>query len=119
MGNRGFTLIELIVCLVIVAIVFSLGFGLIRGTRAGALTTIDKINENELINAAKTYILENNVSWISEEDNLYVCISVNDMVDNKYFKREEVSNYSNQFVKIIKNKNTQVVTDLIIMKECN
>ena len=119
MDNKGFTLIELIVCLVVVALVFGLGFGMIRGTRSSILTTIDKISESELINTAKTYILENNVNWVNDDDNIYTCVGVNDMVNSKYLNKEEVSDYNNQFVKVIKNNTTKVITNLIILEECN
>ena len=119
MNNKGFTLVELIACLVIVVLIFGFGFGMIRGTRSSILTTIDKINENELINAAKMYVIENNVNWINENDNVYSCVSIDSMVSNGYFKLEEVSDYNNQFVKVIKNNATGVITDLIILEECN
>lgn len=119
MNNKGFTLIELIVCLVLVALVFGFGFGMIRGTRSSILTTIDKISESELINAAKTYVLENNVNWFNEDDNIYTCVSVDDMINSKYLSKEETIDYNNQFVKVVKNNNTRVITDLIILEECN
>ena len=119
MNNKGFTLIELLGCLVIVGIVFGLGFGMIRGTRSSTLTTIHEIDKNEIYNTAKVYAFENPVDWILDGDNIYTCVSVRDMVDSRYFKDNEVSNYINKFVKVIKNNETKVITDLIMLEECN
>lgn len=119
MNNKGFTLVELLVWLLLVGIIFGLGFGLIRGTRSTALTDIDKIGENEIYNTAKIYVLENNVNWNIEDSNVYSCVGINDMISNGYFELEEVKKYQNQFVKVIKNNDTKVIIDLQILKECN
>ena len=65
LNKKGFTLVELLVCLVVIGIVCGIGFGLVRGTWSKPMDTIDKISQNEIYDAAKTYVLESNVSFYS------------------------------------------------------
>ena len=119
MGNKGFTLVELLGCFALLAIVFGIGVYLTGGTLSTALTTADMVSENEIEETSKTYILENNVLWSNENDLEYACVSINDLVNFGYFEYDQVSAYKDNFVKVFRNINTKVIEDLEIVKECN
>ena len=119
MNNKGFTLIELLGCFVLVAIVFGVGIYFTSGTLSTTLTTIDMVSENEIREASKSYILENHVNWNLDDDLEYVCISISDLVESGYFKSEEVTDYIDNFTKVFRNGSTKVVSEVMIVKECN
>ena len=119
MNNKGFTLVELLVCLVIIGIVAGVSFGLVRGTWSKPVDTLNEVSENEISNAAKNYVIENSVSWKLDGDNIYSCVSINDMINDGYFNSKELIDYQNMFVKVIKNNNTKVIIDTELLEECN
>ena len=117
MNNKGFGLIELLGCLVILGLIFGIGLYSARGTLSTSLTTLDQVSENEIYDMAKIYIMENNVSWINN-DIEYTCIDIDRFVDMGYFEREEVSSYIDKFVKVVRDSSTKVINSTKLVDVC-
>ena len=118
MNRKGFSLIELLGCLAIMGIILCIGLYSAKGTLATTLSTLDDISDNEIYNAAKTYILENKITWINDEIE-HTCITISALVDSGYFKENEVIAYKDKSVKIIREPITKVITNTTIVEECN
>ena len=117
MNNKGFGLIELLGCLVILGLIFGIGLYSARGTLSTSLTTLDQVSENEIYDMAEIYIMENNVSWINN-DIEYTCIDIDRLVDMGYFEREEVSSYIDKFVKVVRDSSTKVINSIKLVDVC-
>ena len=117
MNNKGFGLIELLGCLVILGLIFGIGLYSARGTLSTSLTTLDQVSENEIYDMAEIYIMENNVSWINN-DIEYTCIDIDRLVDMGYFEREEVSSYIDKFVKVVRDSSTKVINSTKLVDVC-
>ena len=117
MNNKGFGLIELLGCLVILGLIFGIGLYSARGTLSTSLTTLDQVSENEIYDMAEIYIMENNVSWINN-DIEYTCIDIDRLVDMGYFKSDEVSGYIDKFVKVVRDSSTKVINSTKLVDVC-
>ena len=117
MNNKGFTLVELLGCFVIIALVLGIGLYTTRATLSTSKTSLDTVSENEIYDASKMYAIENLVVW-SEGDNQYGCISVKNLVNMGYFSEEEMESYKDKFVKLVRDANTKVVNDASIVDVC-
>lgn len=117
MNNKGFGLIELLGCLVILGLIFGIGLYSARGTLSTSLTTLDQVSENEIYDMAEIYIMENSVSWINN-DIEYTCIDIDRLVDMGYFKWEEVSGYIDKFVKVVRDSSTKVINSTKLVDVC-
>lgn len=116
MNNKGFTLVELLGCLVLLATILCIGLYSSRGTLATSLSTIDNISENEIINTAKEYIIENNTTWINNE---YTCIKISELISMGYLDEQSTTSYNNKIIKITRNPQTKVITNSTIEDKCN
>ena len=117
MNNKGFGLIELLGCLVILGLIFGIGLYSARGTLSTSLTTLDQVSENEIYDMAEIYIMENNVSWINN-DIEYTCIEIDRLVDMGYFESDEVSGYIDKFIKVVRDSNTKVINSTKLVDVC-
>lgn len=117
MNNKGFGLIELLGCLVILGLIFGIGLYSARGTLSTSLTTLDQVSENEIYDMAEIYIMENSVTWINN-DIEYTCIDIDRLVDMGYFEREEVSGYIDKFVKVVRDSSTKVINSTKLVDVC-
>ncbi len=116
MNKKGFTLVELLGCLAILATILCIGLYSARGTLATSLSTIDNITEKEITNIAKDYITENNTNWINNKEE-YTCIKISDLISSGYLK--DTTNYKNKLVKIVRDAKTKVIINSTIVEECN
>lgn len=111
-NNHGFTLTEVLACLVILGIVFITVTFVFRGTMATSLTQIDSISDNQIFDAARYYSMETNKQF----KNGYECITIKELIDYGY-----LSNVSdvNRKVKITKNMQTKVIEKIEFDDKCN
>ena len=72
MNNKGFTLVELLGCLVLLGFVLGIGLYSARGTLSTTLTTLDQVSENEIYDSAEIYLMENGVDGLIMEKNILV-----------------------------------------------
>lgn len=117
MNNKGFGLIELLGSLVIFGLILGIGLYFMRGTFSTTLTTLNKVSENEIYDTAEIYLMENNVFWINNGME-YTCIDIDMLFEMGYFKNEEISDYKDKFVKVIRDGNTKVISDRILVDVC-
>jgi len=117
MNNRGFTLVELLGCLVLVGVVFGIGLYSTRGTLSTTLTTLNSVSENEIYNAAENYLIENGIRWINTGDE-YACVGIDDLVDMGYFDYDEVVNYKDMVVRIERDIVTKVINVRELVDNC-
>ncbi len=61
-NNKGFTLIELVVVLVIMSLIASIALPNVVKIQSSAKTQVDKANRQTLLNAAKIYYIDNTVT---------------------------------------------------------
>ena len=117
LNNKGFSLIELLGSLALLALILCIGLYNARGTLSTSLSTLNYVSENEIKNTAEIYIIENPVTWIN--DGLeWTCISTLDLVDKGYFESSDVFSYEDKKIKIIRNNITKVVTEVMIVDNC-
>lgn len=118
MNRKGYTLIELLGCLVLLAVILCIGLYSSRGTLATTLSTLTNVSENEIYDAAETYVLENKMSWINNGEE-YACLTVYNLVDAGYFETDEVTEYKDDMIKVVRDSKTRVVSSVKIVEECN
>ena len=118
MNRKGFTLIEMLGCMLIMAVILGIGLYSARGTLATSLSTLTNISENEIYSASKIYVLENGVNWINVDGEEYTCLTVNELVDKGYFEYSEVSSYKNEYIKIFRNPETKVIKNVDLVDVC-
>ena len=117
MNNKGFGLIELLGSLVILGLILGIGLYSARGTLSTTLTTLDQVSENEIYDMAEIYVMENGVTWINSNDE-YTCIDIDWLVDMGYFDENEVSSYKDNFVKVVRDSNTKVINNRLLVDVC-
>jgi len=117
MNNKGFTLFELLGCLVILAVILGIGLYTTRGTLATTLSTLTDVSRNEIFDASKMYILENKTTWFNNGEE-YTCLTVDNLVDAGYFESGEVTTYKNDIIKIVRDSKTRVVEKIEFVSEC-
>ena len=113
MNNKGFTLMELLAVLVIIGVVFGITFYILRGTMATSLTQMDEAVNNQIYEAAKSYVIETNQQFNRSG---YACVSLQELIDSGY-----VSNVDNpqQIIKITRNLETKVIEEIKYVEKCN
>lgn len=117
LNNKGFTLFELLISLVLLGVILGVGFYLARGTLATTMDTINSVSEREVLDAAEMYVLENSVSW-NNDGNDYVCLSVLELVDMGYFDSDEVSLYKDKEIRLVRNSISKVIDTINLVDVC-
>ena len=113
MNNKGFTLIEMLSAVMIIAIILGVAFYLIRGTTATTLTQMEEVSDTQIFEAAKAYVTEVNKSFNNEG---YTCINLQELIDYGYLKSV---NDSDKIIKLIRNKETKVIEEIKYVMNCN
>ena len=112
MNNRnGFTLVELLASLVIIAILFGIVIHLFRGTYASTMTQIDNVSDNQIYNAAKVYVIETNAFNSMN----YACVTIKELVDYGYLSNVE---NTDRLIKIVRNNQTKVIEEITYVDVC-
>jgi len=110
--RKGFTLIELLATIVIITLVFTIGFVFISDIFDSSNEAMDGINEKTILSVVEDYVLEfrEEVTWNEGEDkegNTGFCITLDSLINYGYFEgnEEEVNEYrETHFIKgIVKN----------------
>lgn len=113
MNNKGFTLMEMLATVMIIAIIFGVAFYLIRGTTATTLTQIEEVSDAQIFNCARAYVTEVNKPFNNEG---YTCVTLEELLDYGYLKN---INDSSRIIKITRNINTKVIEEIKYVNECN
>ena len=117
MNNKGFSLVELLGCMVLLVLIFGIGLYSARGTLATSDDVLNQVSNKEIEDAAKMYVLEYPVTW-NNNDIEYTCVTIRELVDAGYFEDMEVEEAKNKEIKIVRNKNTKVIENTLIVDEC-
>lgn len=127
--EKGFTLIELLATIVILLLVFTIGFTVISNLLSSSNDTIDDVTKKMIIKAAEEYALEfrNNDNWKEEVDddgNISFCISLDSLINYGYFGNDasQFQEYKDDYFIEITIKNGVYTQQLIekgnITKNC-
>lgn len=119
MNNKGFSLIELLGCLVLLTVILCIGLYSARGTLATTISTVDTISEKEITNIAETYIIENTINWINNKQEEYSCIKISDLISSGYLLEKDVVDYKSKIVRLVRNPKTKVIISSSIEDNCN
>ena len=111
MNNKGFSLVELLASLVIIAILFGIVIYLVRGTYSSTMTQFDTINDNEVFSSAYNYVLETNAFGTKD----YACVTIKELIDYGYLSNK---NYEDKIVKLTRDNNTKVINEIKYVDEC-
>lgn len=118
MNKKGFTLVELLGCLLLLAVILCIGLYSARGTLATALSTLTDVSENEIYDTAKIYVLENGVTWINVGEEEYTCLTVKELVDKGYLETGKVNTYNNDYIKVIRKSDTKSILHVELLDSC-
>ena len=117
MNNKGFSLIELLGSLIILGLILGIGLFSARGTLGLVDDKMNQVSENEIFDAASLYVIEDPRKWINDGDE-YTCFSILELVDYGYFDESEVEKYHDDFIRVVRNSDTKVVENIIIVDSC-
>lgn len=122
MNNKGFTLVEFLVTLLIVGIIFTVSNYVITNTFSMTNKNALEITINNIKSSSKDYIYEfiDNSDWIDNYDNTeYVCISIGDLIEKGYFNDSILNERIKKeyLVKVIRNKINHNIIDSIYRED--
>ena len=118
MNRKGFTLVELLACLVLLGVILGIGLYVTKDTLSTSLSTLNDVSTSQIYSAAKLYVIENSTSWINVDDEEYTCLTVNELVDDGYFEESEVSTYQDNIIKVIREPKTKVINSVKLVDVC-
>ncbi len=111
-NNKGFTLVEALAALVIIAIIFVVIINIFKGTFSITDSQMEKINDNRVFESAKLYVLEMNKAFNEEG---YTCINLKDLVNYGYLN---IDSYEDKIIKITRNMDTMVIQNVEYVSVC-
>lgn len=122
MNNKGFTLVEFLVTLLIVGIIFTVSNYAITNTFSMTNENALEITINNIKSSSKDYIYEfiDNSDWIDNYDNTeYVCISIGNLIEKGYFNDSILNERIKKeyLVKVIRNKINHNIIDSIYRED--
>lgn len=122
MNNKGFTLVEFLVTLLIVGIIFTVSNYVITNTFSMTNKNALEITINNIKSSSKDYIYEfiDNSDWIDNYDNTeYVCISIGNLIEKGYFNDSILNERIKKeyLVKVIRNKINHNIIDSIYRED--
>ena len=121
LNKKGFTLIELLAMITILSIVITIVIYVATSVMSNAKVKSYKVTINNIQRSANEYVLEelDDSIWVGGSDYQYQCVSVSNLVDAGYFDNDEVINYKNESVKVIRDAKTKVTKSMSLMDDCN
>lgn len=119
--KQGFTLVELLVTIAILAVILVIGIVVVSNTVDNVKEKSTTINKNAVLAAATDFANEfdKKIKWRSNSEETMACISVEEVIEQGFLNKQEVGNgYQDYSVKITKSKD--LVNDYALLKntEC-
>lgn len=111
-NNRGFTLVEVLGVLVILALIFILAFPNVINRIVKGEQSVDNAAEGVVIEAAKDFVSENDINRQLEK----YCLSVQDLVDDGYVTEENVG--TEMLTKHVEISISKIKLDYELVDEC-
>ena len=115
MNQKGFTLVEFLICIVLLGIVLVLGLCSSTDMLRTSLSSLRSVSDNEVFKAARSYALENNSTF---DSNGHTCIMVHDLIDYGYLLDTNDYELRSKGVILKKNKITKVIYDMEYTSNC-
>lgn len=115
MNNKGFTLIEMLACVALLAFVLTLGIIASRDTLATSLSQTAVISNNQVKEAARLYAIEMNKKWT----NGTTCVTVRELVDYGYLDNNKVSDEIDNIIEITRDIKTKTIISIDYVDKCS
>ena len=112
MNRRGFTLVELLATVAVIAVVFITAALILKDTLAAPVEDINKISDNSVYEAARSFALETGMSFNRSG---FACVTTKELADYGYLKAGDVSD---KIIKIVRNNQTKVIDSISYVSEC-
>ena len=114
---NGFTLVELLATIVVISIVFGVGYIFLSNVIVDVKDRSQVISYSNIQKSANLYLKENieNISWEkledeSEENKYYTCVSTDDLLDSGYLKKKQIDNVDVDYVYVVKDENDNILS---------
>ena len=114
MNNKGFSLTELLAVLFLFGIVVSIGLYTTKATLSTTMTTLELVTDNQIFNAAKNYIIEQNIPFNNEQK---ICVKVTELIEYGYLSNNIDDEIKQKIIQINKDINTKVISKIEYTKE--
>ena len=113
--RKGFTLIELLATIIVISIVFGIGYTIFSNVINNSRTNAIALSSKSIRTAAKLYVEENKeeVYWAEESDsnNKNTCVYVGTLIDSGYLKEKQVEDHIGDSVYLVKNSSGTIISD--------
>ena len=113
--RKGFTLIELLATIIVISIVFGIGYTIFGNVINNSRTNAIALSSKSIRTAARLYVEENkeDVYWNEESgsNNKNTCVYVGTLVDLGYLKEKQVEDHIDDSVYLIKNSSDTIISD--------
>ena len=109
--KKGFTLIELLATVVIISLLFGVGYNIFMNVINSSRNKSISLTNKSISSAARLYITEyrDQIFW----ENNSTCVSINSLVKFGFLKREQVKDNINSYVYLTRNSSDAIVSDKI------
>lgn len=122
--SKGFTLIEVITTILIIAIILTIAGTSIINTITKSKNESTKITMNNILNSARIYTKEysKDISWKKKdgENTKFSCISINELISKDLLKKDIKEKYPNtKYIIIKKDENNNIISEEIDDGTCS
>ena len=114
--NKGFTLVELLVTILIISIITSVGYFFTTNIINSSKEKSDELSINNIKTSARTYSKEypDNLIWKADGENYYACITIQDLINAGYYKKEQLPKKLNgKSIILTKNSSNTIINEEI------
>ena len=116
MNNKGFTLVELLLCLAMFGIILVIGLCASRDMLKTSLVSLRPVGDDEVFRAATSYVNENKDVFNGK---LYTCVTVKDLVDFGYLDDTNDYELKTKIVKLKRNNVTKRIYNVEYVNDCD
>ena len=116
MNNKGFTLIEFLICLAMFGFVLVMGICASKNKLAASLAVFRPVSNNEVFKAAKDYFISQNISFDGKS---YVCVDIRDLIEYGYLEDTNDQTLKEKIVKLKKNSITNLISNFEYTSNCD
>ena len=114
--NKGFTLVELLVTILIISIITSVGYFFTTNIINSSKEKSDELSINNIKTSARTYSKEypDNLIWKADGENYYACVTIQDLINAGYYKKEQLPKKLNgKSIILTKNSSNTIINEEI------
>lgn len=117
--SKGFSLIETIATIFIIAIILTIAVTTFINTITKSKSETNKIAKNNILNSARIYAKEQNetLSWNTPQSGKdsykFSCISINELINKDLLKKDIKDKYNADYVIIKKDENNNIISEEI------